>query len=109
MWPFRRKPKRMLPPPADRWAAADMAECLDDGWRPPLPGRAPVRGDRAMVMRVFVGDCDDGVSVGVALELLGYPEAWDARAFRRIVLPATAADRTVVKAVPTRRPEPVEG
>jgi hypothetical protein len=54
MWPFRKKPKPVLPPINEDWQVGDQAECLNNGkgWQ---GGNGPDGGDVATVTGVFAG------------------------------------------------------
>lgn len=94
IWPFSRKPRPQVRPPLnEQWRPGDMAECIRDSMFVAI-GRGPRVGARAMVTSVFPGYHRDGAP-GWGLVLIGFPEAWDARGFRKIVLNETGADRKV--------------
>lgn len=95
-WPFRRKPAppAHLGPTSVDWVPGDVAECVDDDWCSDLSGddptdRHPVIGTRAMVIGIFPAGSQ------FYLVLAGFPNAWNAEEFRKVVLPETGADRVV--------------
>ncbi|MGY2734913.1 hypothetical protein [Sphingomonas sp. UYP23] len=72
----------------------DIAECINDDWCSDLSGedptdRHPVLGARAMVIKVFP------VGSQFYLALVGFPNAWNAEEFRKVVLTENGADRVV--------------
>ena len=92
MWPFiRRRPqpltrRRCL----ETWRPGDVAECVIDSWLGGPAGR-PTVGVRAIVLRVNV------FGSAVALKLAGFPDQWDATAFRKIVAPPAEDAQDVVE------------
>lgn len=101
IWPFRKRRAVHVGPTSVDWAAGDMAECIaSKPWRN-ADGTEPKRGDRLMVADVLYGG--DGPFACFCLRFVGRTDcAFDSRAFRKIVLTDTGADRTVARDKPVR-------
>jgi hypothetical protein len=105
IWPFRkrRKPVHVGPTSVD-WKPGDMAECVRDTFHPP-DVTDPKVGERLMVKAVsykagVLGEWE------FRLGFIGRRHRFPARAFRKIVLTDTGADRIVEKTRPVRTEEP---